>query len=65
MSFVTRAYNFIDLDKFSEGKKLTLEFVHQDGSKDLIVCNHTYNNQQIEWFKYGSALNLIKLNADK
>ena len=52
--------NFIDLTEFAPGKPLTIEFVHADGSKDLVVANHTYNTQQIEWFKAGSALNLIK-----
>jgi aconitate hydratase len=52
--------NFIDLAQFAPGKALTLEFVHADGSKDIIVTNHTYNEQQIDWFKAGSALNLIK-----
>lgn len=51
--------NFLDLVDFAPGKTLTLEFVHKDGSKDLIVANHSYNEQQIEWFKAGSALNLI------
>lgn len=53
--------NFTDLTSFAPGKPLTLEFVHADGSKDTILANHTYNDQQIEWFKAGSALNLIKL----
>ncbi|MGU3376680.1 aconitate hydratase [Chryseobacterium sp. M5A1_1a] len=52
--------NFLDLDQFAPGKQLTLEFVHADGTKDTIIANHTYNDQQIEWFKAGSALNLIK-----
>jgi aconitate hydratase len=52
--------NFLDLDQFAPGKPLKLEFVHADGSKDIIVANHTYNAGQIEWFKAGSALNLIK-----
>jgi len=51
--------NFIDLTAFSPNQPLTLEFVHKDGSKDLIKANHTYNASQIEWFKAGSALNLI------
>jgi aconitate hydratase len=33
---------------------------HADGSKDSIVLNHTYNAQQIEWFKAGGALNVIR-----
>lgn len=53
--------NFLDLDAFAPGKNLHLEFVHADGSKDVIETKHTYNAQQIEWFKAGSALNLIKL----
>jgi aconitate hydratase len=53
-------FNFVDLDSFAPGKQLTLEVVHEDGSKDLIKLNHTYNSNQIEWFKEGSALNLIK-----
>jgi aconitate hydratase len=40
---------------------LTLEICHENGSKDSVELNHTYNDQQIEWFKAGSALNLIKL----
>ncbi len=52
--------NFVDLTDFAPGKPLTIEFVHADGSKDTILANHTYNAQQIEWFKAGSALNLIK-----
>lgn len=55
--------NFLDLTEFAPGKPLSLEFVHADGSKDVIMANHTYNAQQIEWFKAGSALNLIAQNA--
>lgn len=57
--------NFLDLDAFAPGKPLTLEFVHADGSKDLILANHTYNEQQIGWFKAGSALNLIAQEANQ
>ena len=53
-------FNFLDLKDFAPEKQLTIEVLHADGSKDLIICNHTYNEQQIEWFKEGSALNLIK-----
>lgn len=58
-------FNFIDLENFSAGKPLTLELVHADGSKVLVKLNHTYNEQQIAWFKAGSALNLIKSEAAK
>ena len=54
--------NFLDLTEFAPNKPLHLEFVHKDGSKDVITCNHTYNASQIEWFKAGSALNLIAKN---
>jgi len=56
-------FNFTDLNEFSPGKQLTLEIVHADGSIDNVLCNHTYNAGQIEWYKYGSALNLIKAEA--
>jgi aconitate hydratase len=48
------------LTSFAEGKPLTLVLNHKDGKKDEIKVNHTYNAQQIEWFKAGSALNIIK-----
>jgi len=53
-------FNFIDLKEFTPGKPLTIEAIHADGSKDLIIVNHTYNQGQIEWYNEGSALNLIK-----
>ena len=53
-------FNFVDLKDFAPGKQITVEVVHDDGSIDTILANHTYNAQQIEWFKEGSALNLIK-----
>ncbi len=55
-------FNFIDLADFSPERQLTLEVVHKDGSTDMIQLNHTYNTQQIEWYKQGSALNLIRKN---
>ena len=53
-------FDFIDLDSFSEGKSLTMMANHEDGTENKIICNHTYNQTQIEWFKAGSALNLIR-----
>ena len=53
-------FNFIDLKDFAPGKQLTLEMVHDNGSKEVIKLNHTYNQGQIDWYKEGSALNLIK-----
>ncbi|MFY8109886.1 MAG: aconitate hydratase [Bacteroidia bacterium] len=48
------------LTSFAPGKPLELVFTHKDGSTDTILVNHTYNEQQIEWFKAGGALNIIR-----
>ena len=56
-------FNFIDLKNFSPNKQITIELVHANGKVDIIKTNHTYNDQQIEWYKEGSALNLIKKGA--
>lgn len=54
----------LGLTDFAPAKQLTVVLNHTDGSKDEFKVNHTYNANQIEWFKEGSALNLIKkLNA--
>jgi aconitate hydratase len=53
-------FNFIDLVDFAPDKQLTLELVHEDGTKDIVKLNHTYNKPQIDWFKAGSALNFLK-----
>ena len=53
-------FNFTDLKTFAPGKQLTLEIEHADHTKDTILLNHTYNQQQIDWFKAGSALDLIR-----
>jgi len=57
-------FNFLDLDQFAPDKQLTLEVEHKDGSKDEIKLNHTYNAQQINWYRAGSALNLIRRKAN-
>ena len=51
--------NFTNLKSFAPGVPLTLEFNHTDGTTDVILANHTYNEGQIGWFVAGSALNLI------
>ncbi|CAG0907273.1 unnamed protein product [Cyprideis torosa] len=56
-------FDFVDLTEFAPGKQLTLKINHADGSSEEIKLNHTYNEQQIEWFKAGSALNLIRQQA--
>ncbi len=53
-------FNFVDLNEFAPGKPLTVEIVHPDKSVDVIQVNHTYNQEQIEWFKAGSALNYLR-----
>ncbi len=52
--------DIVGLTSFTEGVPLTLVLNHKDGSKDEIKANHTYNASQIQWFKAGSALNIIK-----
>jgi aconitate hydratase len=55
--------DIIGLTTFAPNVPLTLVFNHADGSKDEIKANHTYNEQQIEWFKAGGALNIIRANV--
>lgn len=50
------------LTDFAPGRSLTVVLNHNDGSSDSIIVNHTYNEQQIEWFKAGGALNIIRRN---
>jgi len=55
--------DIIDIEgllSFAPGKALTLVLNHIDGTNDTILVNHTYNEQQIEWFKAGGALNIIR-----
>lgn len=55
--------DIIGLTNFTPGKPLEIVFNHADGSQDIIVANHSYNEQQIEWFKAGGALNVIRKQA--
>ncbi len=48
------------LKGFAPGKALTVVLTHEDGSQDKITANHTFNADQIEWFKAGSALNKLR-----
>jgi aconitate hydratase len=52
--------DILGLTSFRPGHSLTVVLNHADGSKDEISVNHTYNEQQIEWFKAGAALNIIR-----
>ncbi len=53
------------LGSFAPGKPLTMVLNHKDGSSDKISLNHTYNEPQIEWFKKGGALNVIRAEFAK
>jgi aconitate hydratase len=52
--------DIIGLTEFTPGKPLTIVLTHKDGSTYSFEANHTYNQQQIEWFKAGGALNIIR-----
>jgi aconitate hydratase len=52
--------DIIGLTTFAPEKPLTMVLNHADGSSDTISVNHTYNENQIEWFKAGGALNIIR-----
>ena len=53
------SFDVIGLTEFTPEKPLTLVLHHRDGTQESISVNHTYNRNQIEWFKAGSALNLM------
>ena len=55
--------DIVGLVTFTAGTPLSLVLNHADGSGDTILVNHTYNDQQIEWFKAGAALNIIRRKA--
>ena len=53
------------LTSFAPGKPLTIVLHHANGNTESFQVNHTYNEQQIEWFKAGGALNIIRMNQAK
>jgi aconitate hydratase len=53
-------FDFMDLDQFAPEKPIKVKIIHNDGSVDQIQCHHSYNESQIDWFRAGSALNLIR-----
>lgn len=57
--------DIVDLTSFAPEKQLTLVLHHKNGTSDTIKVNHTYNAGQIEWFKAGSALNLMAKELSK
>lgn len=54
--------DIIGIKALAPGKPLQLVLNHADGSKEEIIVNQTLNQNQIDWFKAGSALNLIRRN---
>ncbi len=52
--------DILGLTTFTPGKQLSIQLNHKDGSTETILVNHTYNENQIEWFKAGGALNIIR-----
>ncbi|MBP7436542.1 MAG: aconitate hydratase, partial [Bacteroidia bacterium] len=57
--------DLIGLTGFAPGVPLTLVAHHTDGSEDRFQVNHTYNENQIEWFKAGGALNIIRASVNE
>ena len=57
--------DIVGLTSSAPGKPLSLVLHHKDGSKDEASLNHTYNEQQIGWFKAGGALNVIRTQFAK
>ncbi|MES2520885.1 MAG: aconitate hydratase, partial [Bacteroidota bacterium] len=53
------------LTTFAPNTPLTIVLNHADGTSEEILANHTYNEQQVEWFKAGGALNIIRANVGK
>ena len=58
--FEDDTFDITGLQSFTPGKPLQVVIHHKDGSNETIDVNHTYNAQQIEWFKAGGALNIIR-----
>ena len=52
--------SLINLDNLEPQKQVTCVITHSDGNKEEIVLNHSYNESQIQWFKHGSALNVLR-----
>ena len=57
--------NIKGLGTFAPNTPLTIVLNHADGTSEEILANHTYNEQQVEWFKAGGALNIIRANVGK
>jgi len=54
--------SLLNLNELEPDKQVKCIISHSDGNKDEILLNHSYNKSQIEWFKSGSALNVLRNN---
>jgi aconitate hydratase len=52
--------SILGLKELAAGKPVKVVFHHADGTKDEIPCRHTLNQEQIGWFRAGSALNVLR-----
>jgi aconitate hydratase len=52
--------SLINLNDLEPGKQVTCIITHNNNTKEQILLNHSYNKSQIEWFKHGSALNVLR-----
>ena len=57
-------FNIVDLHKFEKSGDIKIKILHSNNTSDIIFASHTYNQNQINWFKAGSSLNLISQNNE-
>jgi aconitate hydratase len=55
----------LDVQEIEPAKQVKMTLKHTDGTTDEVMLNHSMNKQQIEWFKVGSALNLMAKKAQQ
>lgn len=56
----TDKLSFLDLSKLEQGKPIRCVITHSNGAKEEILLSHTFNSSQIDWFRQGSALNVLR-----
>lgn len=56
----TDKLSFLDLSKLEQGKPVRCVITHSSGTKEDILLSHTFNSSQIDWFRQGSALNVLR-----
>lgn len=56
----TDKLSFLDLNKLEQGKPIRCVITHSNGAKEEILLSHTFNSSQIDWFRQGSALNVLR-----